>query len=129
MSRHVALLSLILAGVLVACGGESDPADEYREAVPTRGQLSMDVPAGGGSQGQGGEIGSHSQALLGQRAELYDLTYKVSHEVNGSIWIGLNIIEAIVQHQPSSIAASSGVRLVLPSIRISFERLRSPCCS
>jgi hypothetical protein len=101
MSRHVALLSMILAGVLVACGGESDPADEYREAVPTRAQLSMDVPAGEASQG---ELGSQSQALLGQRAELYDLTYKVSHEVNGSIWIGLNIIEAIVQHQPSSIA-------------------------
>ena len=108
MSIHSKLFLFGLSALLVsACGGE-DPADEYREAVPTRGQLSMNVPSGGGSQGQS-EVGSLSQALLGQQAELYRLTYEVSRDVNSSIWVGLNTIESIVQTQPSAVANNTAV--------------------
>lgn len=109
MSIHSGLISTLSLGILLtACGGQ-DAADEYREAVPTRSQLSMDVPAGGGSQAQSGEVGTLSQALLGQQAELYQLTYEVSRDVNGSIWLGLNIIETIVQHPPTSVANNVAV--------------------
>jgi hypothetical protein len=101
MRTHRQLITLTLVLTLAACGG--DPADEFRDAVPTRDQLAMNVPQSAQSQTQSGEIGSTTAALLGQKASLYLLTYKVSHEVNGSIWVGLNIIESIVQHPPTSI--------------------------
>ena len=103
------LVSAVLIATLTACGGV-DPADEYRAAVPSRSQLSMDVPSSGGSQSQSlGQVGSLTQALLGQTAELYALTYKVSHEVNGSIWVGLNIIESIVHTPPTSLVNNVAV--------------------
>lgn len=99
MKRTIlATLSLVIAlSLVIGCGG--DPADEYREAVPVQSELAMDVP----STAIGSQPGKLTQALLGQRADLYNLTYKVSHEVNGSIWVGLNVIESIVQHEPTTI--------------------------
>ena len=104
MKRLSLLLALALAFALAACAPD-DGADEFRDAVPTRSQLSMDVPGGGGSQGLSTSgVGSVAQPLLGQVADLYKLTYEVSHDVNGSIWVGLNIVEAIIQHPPTSVA-------------------------
>jgi hypothetical protein len=102
MKRIIAILitlSLTIAGV-AACGGTEDPVDEYREAVPTHSQLAVTVPESSGTSSEPGKL---TQALLGQRADLYELTYKVSHEVNGGIWVGLNIIESILQHPPTLI--------------------------
>jgi hypothetical protein len=100
-------ITLTIAGgllwALAACGG-TEEEEEFRGAVPTRSALALSVPDSAAPGGEtGGEVGSTSQALLGQVSTLYALTYKVSHQLNGSIWVGLNTIESIVQHRPSSI--------------------------
>lgn len=99
MKRSILSLSALAAALvlIIGCGGE--PADEFREAVPSVGELAMTVPASAVNS----QPGKLTQALLGQRADLYNLTYKVSHEVNGSIWVGLNTIESIVQTPPNTI--------------------------
>lgn len=99
MKRTILSLSALTVALvlIIGCGGE--PADEFREAVPSQGELAMTVPASAVNS----QTGKLTQALLGQRADLYNLTYQVSHEVNGSIWVGLNVIDTIVQTPPNSI--------------------------
>ena len=97
-----AAMSLTLA--LVACGGMDPEEDEYRSAVPTTSELALSVPAGSESgTSSDGDIGTLTRAALGQRADLYNVTYKVSRSLNNSVRLGLNTIEDIVQHKPSAI--------------------------
>ncbi len=93
-------ITSLVAGVL-ACGGIDPEEEELSSAVPTRDDLALMVPAGSSSSSQSGEVGTIDQALLGQRADMYQLTYSVSRSLNRSIWVGLNIIEGIVQQPPT----------------------------
>lgn len=100
MRRTALVTATLMALLATACGGE--PGDEFRDAVPTRDQLAMNVPgsaAGSTSSSEG--VGALSRGLVGQRADLYTLTRDVSRDVNGSIWVGLNVIESIIQHPPT----------------------------
>lgn len=100
------LLTVSLAGFalfVLACGGMDPEEEEYRSAAPTLSSLSFAVPTGQGASTSSDGVGFIKQALLGQRADLYQLTYDVSKGLNRSIWIGLNTIEAIIQRPCSSI--------------------------
>ena len=95
--------ALIMSLAVLACGGLDPEEEEYRSAVPTRTSLALSVPEveGGGATSEG--IGSTTRKVLGQRADLYKVTYEVSRKLNRSLWIGLNTIEDIVSHPPTSI--------------------------
>ena len=97
------LTATAMSLAMLACGGMDPEEDEYASAVPTQTALALNVPQSGGDGTSSDGIGSMTQKVLGQRAELYKVTYNVSHRINGSLWIGLNIIEGIVQHKPTSI--------------------------
>ena len=101
-----ATFTSILAVALLAGCGEA-PEDELRDAVPTASELSFTIPAG--AQQAQSEAGKKVSALLGARAELYNLTYNVTHDLNGSVWKGLHVIESIVRHRPSAVSANHAV--------------------
>lgn len=106
MKKALTLTAALLTSLaLAACGGVEDGSDEFREAVPSRSQLSMDVPAPATSS----ENGKKSSALLGAQADLYKLTYDVSRDVNETIWVGLHIVDGIVKHPPTKVGPESAI--------------------
>lgn len=70
----------------------ADPEDEFRNAVPRAEELTIRVP------GEGGDAGGARAALIGERAHLYQATRDTSRFVNGSIWVVLQLVRAIVEH-------------------------------
>lgn len=98
------LLLGLTTGWLAACG--TDGAEDFREAVPSRAQLSLDVPT---PTPAASEPGKKSSALLGVRADLYQLTHDVSRKVNTEIWIGLQIVDSIVAHAPTKVTADAAL--------------------
>jgi hypothetical protein len=105
MNKPLTLTALLASFTIAACGGMQDGSDEFREAVPSRSLLAMDVPA----PAQNSEAGKKSSALLGAQAELYQLTYDVSRDVNKTIWVGLHTVDGIVKHPPTKVTANSAV--------------------
>jgi len=95
--------AMIMSLAVLACGGMDPEEEEYRSAVPTKTSLALSVPEsqGGGTSSDG--ISTITQKVLGQRADLYKVTYEVSRKLNRTLWIGLNTIEDIVQHPPTRI--------------------------
>lgn len=89
MNRHPmnALVAVALCLPLAACGGLQD---EMLEGMPSRDDLSIDVPA------------SDGQALsLGERSGFYEMTYGVSRTVNGGIAGVFDLIDHIVALPPT----------------------------
>ncbi len=95
--------AMMMSLFVLACGGLDPEEDEYRSAVPTTSSLALSVPASQAGGGTSDGISDLTQPVLGQRADLYKVTYEVSRKLNRSLWIGLNTIEDIVQHPPTSI--------------------------
>lgn len=100
MNRTLSLFAMLVAVApgAVGCGASDQSADAYRDAVPTTAALSVELP-GGRTEGASGQT---SQALTAERAELYNLTYAISREVNGWVRTGLQIVEAIVAFPPTT---------------------------
>ncbi len=98
------IISLLVASsllALAACGGVDPSAgDELRDAVPTRAQLSFDVPGAAAAAGE--RVGERTFALVGEQADMYRTTYDTTRGLNGAVWIGLQTIESIVQHPPTA---------------------------
>ena len=93
-------LSLMVSG----CGG----SDGFKEAVPTRSTLSVNVP--GSSAGSStGTTGESQQALTGQRATFYTATRNVTLMFNGGVGGFLDGIEHILAQPPSAQSATHAV--------------------
>ncbi|MBK8482129.1 MAG: hypothetical protein IPL40_13340 [Proteobacteria bacterium] len=107
MNRTLSLFAMLatIGSGAVACGAIDEGADAYRNAVPTAAALSVDLP-GGRTEDASGQT---SQALTAERAELYNLTYAISREVNGWVRTGLQIVEAIVAFPPTTFEAGRAV--------------------
>lgn len=82
-----ALAAAALCLSLTACGGLRD---EMLEGMPSRDDVSIDVPS------------SEGQALsLGEQSPFYEMTYGVSRTVNGGILGVFELIDRIIEHPPT----------------------------
>jgi hypothetical protein len=101
---------LLLAALigLTGCGAglpqTTDKADTFRNVVPSKQGIDIKVP---GSAGQaltsGDEIGSQQQALLNQKAGLYELTRVTTVAVNTWTWVWLKLLDDIVKVPPTTL--------------------------
>lgn len=99
MKRQL-LCSVVAAGAaagLAACGGQ--PEDEYRDAVPHTVEIALKVPGGQ----LDGDSARRTSALDAERAALYELTREVSTGLNGALWFGLQLVDEITDHPPTSL--------------------------
>lgn len=92
----------IAPALLVACslagGCMAAPEDEYRNAVPSQQELSIDVPGSTDSS-----EGAATAPLLGERADFYQLTRNTSRGVNGLLWVTLHVLHEIVSHPATEV--------------------------
>ncbi len=97
--------SLLCASLLfVGCGQLQ--GDEFREGLPSKEM--MEVKSPGGSSGQ--ELRTDSRALtLGQTSDFYLLTRGATVSVNGATVFGLNLVEEVTKHTPTSIEGDTAV--------------------
>ncbi len=99
MTHRVAILSLALPTLLVAC--QPDPTEELRNGIPRPETVEMKIP---GASGQALTIETVSQALKGQTAEFYQLTYGVTHIVNGGGALVLLLVKQVVARSPTAVS-------------------------
>ncbi len=112
-ARILPLLAICLPAVALPACGLKDGDDGFREGVPTSDAVSLKVPSGqvsASSQltGVDGTVGTKS-ALLGQKADLYDTTVKVTDIVNGGTLAVLTLVHTIVEFPPTSVGADMAV--------------------
>lgn len=101
---HRLLAAACLLILAAACG--VDPADTFRQGLPTTGAVKLSVPG----QGQGlTAAGQRSDPLEGQKAEYYALTRGVSLNVNGATAAVLTLVEKIVRNPPTSVQGNVAV--------------------
>lgn len=105
----LALLAL-LPLAFGACG-KDDGADEFREGVPTHEDVTIVVPAGSAQTGAltASGVTERQGALLGQTAELYQLTRNMTVMVNGGTIAVLGLVRTITEFPPSSLAQDVAV--------------------
>jgi hypothetical protein len=90
-------------------------ADEFRSGIPRKETVEMVVPAAGQGQAttragtQALAVERQAQALRGETADFYKLTYGVSHLVNGGGALVLLLVKAVTSHPPTSIDANGAV--------------------
>ena len=104
LRRTALTISTLLIAASMATGCMRSLEDEYREAVPTSGELAVDVP--GASEGS---AGAATEALIGERAPFYQMTRDTSRIVNGGIWITLQLVELIVRQRPGEVDGDHAV--------------------
>lgn len=91
-------LTLFTATTLAACGA---PADEFRSALPQRGDVTVDVPA----QTAGSAQGLRRQSLVGEPAEFYSHTYYESRRLNGFGAFVVGLVETITDYPATTVDA------------------------
>ena len=94
MKRLAMLLGMTMAFGGCAAQSQSETA-ELRAAVPTRSELSMQLPDG--MTDDGGRT-----AAIGERAEYYEVARKTSSDVNGLMWVLLQVVETIMEFPPTA---------------------------
>jgi hypothetical protein len=90
---------LALCATLSTTGCMRGLEDEYRQAVPDANELAIRVPGESG----GAAAGAHEEAIVGQRAVLYQVTRDVSRVVNGGVYLVLGTLAEIVRHPASEV--------------------------
>ncbi len=98
MLRNRALVIAIIAAPL-AFGCMAAPEDEYRQAVPSQAELSVEVPGEGG----GSTEGRAAAPLVGDRADFYQVTRDTSRAVNGTIWVTLAVLHHVVSYPATEV--------------------------
>lgn len=112
MTRHTIsrfIMSTLAAASLVVGGchlKEEDEADDFRNAIPRKETVEMQVPA---SAGQALEVESQTQGLQGQRADFYTLTRLVTVVVNGGAFAVGVLVKLVIAHPPTTLTADSAV--------------------
>ncbi|MES1204530.1 MAG: hypothetical protein ABUS79_01210 [Pseudomonadota bacterium] len=105
-------VSLALSLALGACAPKDD-ADEFREGVPLREDVTIVVPGASTQQSalttSGGGVAEIKSALLGERADLYKLTRDITFMVNGGTAAVLTLVKTITEYPPSSVGMDVAV--------------------
>jgi hypothetical protein len=98
--------AIALVGVVGACRPLGDELDDFRNGIPRQETVEMKVPA---QAGQALVVEEHTQALRGQTADFYKLTWAVSRLVNGGGALTLAVVKAAVAHPPTSFSGDTAV--------------------
>ena len=107
LSRFLAgTCALALAGCPILRGEEeTGSADEFRMAIPSEDVLKVAAPGDDAA----GEAGVLRMAELGQRADLYVLTLRMTRTVNGSVWIIGAWLTAVTAFPPTTVETDRAV--------------------
>lgn len=105
MTRHGVTILVSLSAALGACNMHvQDEVAEFRNGVPRRETITVQVPASRDQTVVGAHTVEQQQALRGDTAEFYQLTYNVTHLINGgALFVGL-LVKAVIAHPPTTIA-------------------------
>lgn len=102
MSRQtIAMLAGVALGSLSAgCQlTADDAASEFRNGVPRKETVEVKVPTSGRAQAL--TLESQEQALRGEIAGLYKLTYGVTHLINGGAFFVGALVKAVLRYPPT----------------------------
>ncbi len=97
------LLALPVSLAFVAC---QPPADEYRNALPDRDTIEVDVPAQE-TTAQG--LGSKSSAIVGEPADLYTSTYYQARDLNVFGKFVVDLVETIASFPATELTETKAV--------------------
>ncbi len=86
---------------LVAC---QPPADEYRNALPDRETIEVDVPA---QDSTASGLGSKTSALVGEPADLYTNTYYTARDINVLGKFVVDLVETIASYPATTLDETS----------------------
>jgi hypothetical protein len=110
MTRHIVrsgFACLALALLAPACRHATEEADEFRAGVPTQEMVTATVP--GHEGGQALTVERESQALRGSTSQSYQLTYGVTHVINGgAVFVG-GLVRAVLRFKPTSLSGDTAV--------------------
>jgi hypothetical protein len=121
MTRKLAglALSAALTAGLWGCGasdstaesGATTPTDEFRNGVPRAETIRMAMPGDDGGQvlAQGQLEESTRQALLGETAEWYKTTRKVTRGLNGAALAVGGLVKFVLNYPPTTLADNQAV--------------------
>lgn len=82
------------------------PADEYRNALPDRETIEVDVPA---AETTARGLGSRSSAIVGEPADLYTSTYYQARDLNVLGKFVVELVETIASFPPTDLTETSAV--------------------
>lgn len=99
---------LVIAAVVTGCAIEtSDTTDEQQQdlkrALPSAEDITIAVPGASARELSADGTGQAQQALVGETAQLYQVTRDISTGVNGAAYLWLSIVEDITSHPPTSV--------------------------
>ena len=94
------IAALPLALAVTACQG---PADEFRQALPQRSEVTVAFPQDTGQSSQG----LTRQALVGEPADLYTMTYYEARKINGFGAFVVDLLETITAYPPTVLDATT----------------------
>lgn len=103
MTRHV-ITCFALTGLLGACNPPLDEVDQFRRGVPRRETVEVKLPI---ARGQALVVEAQGQALRGQTADFYKLTYGVTHLINGGAFFVGALVKAVLRYPPSNITGDT----------------------
>jgi hypothetical protein len=103
MKRLTSMCTLggLTIAMLAGAGCRKTDDDAYRAGVPTREAVSLHV-AGAPTDGSSGANETTSSALLGAKADTYELTRLVTAAVNGGTWAVLTLVRTVVSFPSTS---------------------------
>ena len=104
MKRLTSMCTLggLTIAMLAGAGCRKTDDDAYRAGVPTREAVSLHV-AGAPTDGSSGANETTSSAVLGAKADTYELTRLVTAAVNGGTWAVLTLVKTIVAFPPTAV--------------------------
>jgi hypothetical protein len=105
------LAGIAAGGVLAACQGQDA---EFRQALPEKSDVMVDLPGADGSSSQGltaasGKLGTSKQAVVGTPAEFYTDSYYISRDLNTLGAFIVDILKAVTATKPSGLTATNAV--------------------
>lgn len=97
----IAVILLIKVPALTGCGNILDDGEynEFAQAIPTTEEVELRLPYDAVPNG----------LLVGETAKFYLETYDVTHEVNGSVYLILSVLEDVVTTRPAVVTDNEAV--------------------
>lgn len=95
------MLAAAAVAAFMSCG---DPADSFRQGVPTAEDVKIKVP-----ESSGQALSSSQDGLEGARADFYVVTRGVTLVLNGATVAVLGLVKGITDHRPTSMKGNEAV--------------------